>query len=160
MKSVLSSGKESLIHSRLPPRNSNGKPNATERRPSGNTPSDFVQSQTRLKAFRTGDDGKSLRHYTIPTPRTLLQNQQRHPSRLPPQGRKSAGMSPAPAEAERNTRNVAAVWHNEAHGSRCRVFGESVDDRDCMPWESRETRIPGGIQPALIALDGRCFRLG
>src|SRR5208282_398459 len=71
--------------------------------------------------------------YTIPRPRTLLQNQQHHPSRLPPQGRKSAGMSPAPAEAERNTRNVAVVCHNEAHGSRCRVFGASVDDRDCMP---------------------------
>src|SRR5271166_4264108 len=122
MKSVLSSGKESLIHSRLPSRNSNGKPNATERRPSGSTPTVFVQFQTRLKAFRTGDDGKSLRHHTFPTLHTRHQNQPHHPSRLPPQGRKSAAMSPAPAEAERNTRNVAAVCHNEIHGSRCRVF--------------------------------------
>src|ERR1700693_2648739 len=92
---------------------------------------------------------------------------QHHPSRLPPQGRKSAGMSPAPAEAERNTRNVAVVCHNEAHGGRCRysttrlTTGIACLDGDQLSlvrtgtaWGSRETRIPGGFQPTLIALDG------
>ena len=74
----------------------------------------FSRSQTPLKAFRTGDDGKILRHYTIPALRTRLPSQLQHPFRLAPRGRKPAATSLAPVEAERSTRNVAAVCRNEA----------------------------------------------
>src|SRR5262249_12937254 len=74
----------------------------------GSTLPDFSQSQTQLKSFRTGDDGTSLRHYTVPALRTRLPDQYQHLSRFVPRGRKSAGTSLAPAEAERNTRSVAA----------------------------------------------------
>jgi hypothetical protein len=53
-------------------------------------------------AFRTGDDGKILRHYTIPALRTRLPSQLQHPSRLAPRGRKPAATGLAPVEAERS----------------------------------------------------------
>src|SRR6201987_2884275 len=74
----------------------------------------FSRSQTPLKAFRTGEDGKILRHYTIPALRTRLPSQLQHPSRLPPPGLKTTATQPAPVEAERSTRNVAAVCRNGA----------------------------------------------
>src|SRR5215469_2322614 len=73
MKSDLFSGKESLTRSRRALKNSKRKPSACQRRPSGSTQRDFVQSVTRQKAFRTGENGRSLQ------PSTRLQNQRGHP---------------------------------------------------------------------------------
>src|SRR5262249_37057982 len=107
-------------------RSSNEKPNATERFPCASTLPDFSQLQTQLKAFRTGGDGKIPCHYTIPALRIRLSSQQRHPSRLSTQRRKSAGTSLAPAEAERNTRNVAAGKKPSVPKSKNNDFVPSV----------------------------------
>src|SRR6201987_1257620 len=74
----------------------------------------FIRSQTPLKAFCTWEDGKILRHYTIPALRTRLPSQDQHPSRLAPRGLNPAATSLAPVEEERSTRNVAAVCRNGA----------------------------------------------
>jgi ADP-ribosylglycohydrolase len=99
--------------------NSNGKLNAIEQPASGGTLKDFVRLQTQLEAFHTGDNGMSLPQNVISTPRTRhILKRNYPPSRHVPRRRKLAGMTPAPAEAERNTSNVAANCRDKSLRSR------------------------------------------